>query len=159
MIKIDIIPNIDTYQVTKNLRFAIIILLLSGCASTTQYVKFSSKDFNKETNAKIYVMRPTEFGFSIKMRIFQDEKLIGKLGPKSYLSWEVNPEDGDIIIISKSENKDMLTISPKKGKTYYIKQKVKMGWAFARTGLEFLEEKEAIKILDDLKKPKMKYTE
>jgi len=134
-------------------------IMLTSCATTTQYVKYSGKQLNKETNAKIYVIRPTNFAFGIKMRIYQDDKLIGKLGPKSFLSWEVIPEKGDVTIISKSENKDMLTISPKAGKTYYIKQKIKMGYAVARTGLEFIDENEAKEMLKKLKKPQMKYAE
>jgi hypothetical protein len=134
-------------------------LILASCASTTQYVKYSGKELNQEKNAKIYVIRSTNFGSGIKMKIYQDDKLIGKLGPKSYLAWEVDPSEGDITIISKSENKDMLTISPKAGKTYYIKQKIKMGWAIARTGLEFLDENEAKEMLSNLKKPQMKYAE
>jgi Holliday junction resolvase len=122
-------------------------------------VKFSGKKPNDVTNAKIYVIRSTNKGGGVKMRIFQDDKLIGKLGTKSYLSWEVDPTKGDIMIISKSENKDMLTISPKAGKTYYIKQKIKMGWAVVRTELEFLEENEAKEMLIDLKNPEMKYAE
>jgi len=134
-------------------------ILITSCATTTQYVKYSGNEPNNETNAKIYVIRSTNFGSAIKMKIYQDDKLIGKLGPKSYLSWEVDPKKGDITIISKSENKDMLTISPKGGKTYYIKQKIKMGFAVARTGLEFLDENEAKEMLSKLKKPQIKYAE
>jgi hypothetical protein len=53
----------------------------------------------------------------------------------------------------------MLTINPQAGKTYYIKQQVKMGIAIARTGLEFIEENEGKEILRKLKAPKSKYTE
>jgi hypothetical protein len=143
----------------KILSIICLSLLITSCASTTQYVKFSGNQPNNESNCKIYILRPSTFGASIKMQIYQDEKIIGKLGPQSYLSWEADPSKGDISIISKSENKDMLTISPKAGKTYYIKQKVKMGFAFARTGLEFLEPEEAKEMLGKLKKPQMKYAE
>lgn len=143
----------------KLLPIICLTFLLTSCASTMQYVKYSGNEPNNETNTKIYVIRTTNFGSAIKMKIYQDDKLIGKLGPKSYLSWEVDPTKGDITIISKSENKDMLTISPKAGKTYYIKQKIKMGWVVARTGLEFLEENEAKEMLSNLKKPQMKYAE
>lgn len=143
----------------KLLPIIFLSLLLGSCASTTQYVKFSGNETNNESNAKIYVLRPSSYGSGIKMNVYQDEKLIGKLGPKSYLSWEVDPSKGDITVISKSENKDMLTISPNAGKTYYIKQKVKMGWVVARSGLEFIDTTEAMEILRKLKKPKMKYAE
>jgi len=141
----------------KIITTTILFFLLISCASTTQYVKFSDK--NNSNSAKIYILRPTSFGSGIKMKIYQDDKLIGKLGPKSYLFWEVSPSKGEIHIISKSENKDMLTINPKAGKTYYIKQKIKMGFAIARTKLEFIDEYEAKDYLKKLKKPQMKYAE
>lgn len=143
----------------KLLLIIFLSILFASCASTTQYVKFSENVTNNESNAKVYVLRPSSYGSGIKMNVYQDDKLIGKLGPKSYLSWEVDPSKGDITVISKSENKDMLTISPKAGKTYYIKQKVKMGWVVARSGLEFIDATEAMEILRKLKKPKMKYAE
>lgn len=142
-------------------RFPIIFIaiLLAGCANSTQYVKFSGETFNQETNAKIYIIRSTSFGSAIKMKIYQNNQLIGKLGPKSYLAWEVDPLAGDISIVSRSENMDMITISPKAGKTYYIKQKIKMGIVFAQTGLEFLKENEAKALLRKLKKPQINYTD
>ena len=140
----------------KLLPIICLTLILASCASTTQYVKYSGKELNQEKNAKIYVIRTSNFGSAIQMIIYQDDKLIGSLGPKSYLAWEVDPSEGDIAIISRSENIDMLTISPKAGKTYYIKQKMKMGVVTARTELEFLDENEAKKMLSNLKKPKMK---
>lgn len=114
---------------------------------------------NSEELATIYVVRPSSFGSAIRFRIFQDEKLIGKLGPNSYLSWTVKPDGKDLTIVSKSENKDMVTINPQPGKTYFIKQEVKMGIAIARTGLKIIEEQEGKSILEKLKKPDVKYAE
>lgn len=51
-------------------------ILFTSCASTTQYVKYSGNEPNNETNAKIYVIRSTNFGSAIKMRIYQDDVLI-----------------------------------------------------------------------------------
>lgn len=137
----------------------VVSLILSSCASTFQYNKIAQPNSNDKEMATIYVLRPSSFGSAIKFGIYQDEKLIGKLGPKSYLAWTVKPDGKELTIISKSENKDMLTINPQAGKTYYIKQKVKMGIAIARTGLEFIEENEGKEILRKLKAPKSKYTE
>lgn len=136
---------------------AILCLLLTSCASTFQYNKIANP--NNSEVATIYVLRPSSFGSAIKFGIYQDEKLIGKLGHKSYLSWNVVPNGKEITIISKSENKDILTINPQAGKTYFIKQKVKMGIAIARTGLEFIDESEGKDILQKLKTPKSKYSE
>lgn len=137
----------------------VLSLILSSCASTFQYNKIAQPNSNDKEMATIYVLRPSSFGSAIKFGIYQDEKLIGKLGPKSYLAWTVKPDGKELTIMSKSENKDMLTINPQAGKTYYIKQKVKMGIAIARTGLEFIEENEGKEILRKLKAPKSKYTE
>lgn len=136
-----------------------LVFLLSGCASTTQYVKATSNNntgerMNNETMAQIYVLRPSSFGSAITYKIYQGETFIGELGPKSYLSWVVDPSKGEVSIISKAENYDMLRLVPKAGSTYYIKQKVKMGWVMARTKLEWINEKEALDVLKKLKEPK-----
>ena len=138
-----------------------LVILLSGCASTTQYVKLSesgnaSDDYSSETMARIFVLRPSAFGSAITFKIYQDETFIGELGPRSYLSWQVDPAEGEIGIISKAENYSRLSVTPQVGKTYYIKQKVKMGWIMARTDLELLSEKEALEILKKLKAPETK---
>jgi hypothetical protein len=138
--------------------FSLMFLLL-GCASTTQYIQQSNSDkkgnnYNNETMAQIYVLRPSSFGSAITFKIYEGEKFIGELGPKSYLSWQVDPANGEIKVISKSENYSVLLITPEVGKTYYIKQKVKMGWIMARTDLEWLTEKEALEMLKNLKAPK-----
>ncbi|MDU8886994.1 hypothetical protein RXV94_12565 [Yeosuana sp. MJ-SS3] len=136
-----------------------LIFLLLGCASTTQYAQHSDSNkngnnYNNETMAQIYVLRPSSFGSAITFKIYEGEKFIGELGPKSYLSWQVDPAIGEIKVISKSENYSMLLVTPEVGKTYFIKQKVKMGWIMARTDLEWLTEKEALDMLKKLKAPK-----
>ena len=137
-----------------------LIFLLSGCASTKQYVQNSDRNnsgnnYNNETMAQIYVLRPSSFGSAITLKIYQDEKFIGELGPNSYLSWQVDPANGKIEVISKAENYAMIVITPEVGKTYYIKQKVKMGWIMARTELEWLKEEEALELLKKLKAPEI----
>jgi len=109
--------------------------------------------------ATIYVLRPSSYGSAVKFRVYEGDSLIGRLGPKSYLAWNIKPEGKEVTIVSRSENKDTFIINPKAGKTYYIKQRVKMGFAFARTGLEQLDQAEGKKILRRLKKPKLNYAE
>ncbi|MEL0456679.1 DUF2846 domain-containing protein [Flavobacteriaceae bacterium SZ-1-7] len=136
-----------------------LFLLLVGCAATTQYVQVSdsnkkSNNYSSETMAQIYVLRPSSFGSAITFKIYQNEKFIGELGPNSYLAWQVDSANGQIEVISKSENYSVLSVTPEAGKTYYIKQKVKMGWIMARTDLELLSEEEAVEMLKKLKSPK-----
>ena len=138
------------------------LILLFGCAATTQYVQRTdtNNDLNSNTKeylAQIYVLRPSAYGSAITYKIYQGEKFIGELGPRSYLTWQVDPAEGPIDVISKMENYAILPITPEAGKTYYIKQKVKMGWVMARTELELLTEEKALEILKKLKPPKTQY--
>jgi hypothetical protein len=135
---------------------SIITLVLSSCASTIQYTNSAKSNGNNNEFATIYIVRPSIFGSAIKFGIYQDGQLIGKLGPKSYLAWNVKPEGKEIIIMSKSENKNSLAINPQAGKNYFIKQKAKMGLLTARTKLEFIDENDGLDILKKLKLPKSK---
>lgn len=133
-------------------------LVFAGCSSI-QYVGFSEHKPRDESQAVIYVIRPSTYGSTLRMKVFQNDKLVGKLGPKNYLTWEVNPDKGEVYISSKSENKDLVVIKPTAGRTYYIKQRSKPGWFVSRTGLEFMNETEALEILQKMNKPKVKYIE
>jgi hypothetical protein len=146
-------------KLKKIMQLLALSLILTSCASTLQYSKVAEANTVDPDKATIYVIRPTVFGSAIKFGIYQDDKLIGRLGPKSYLAWSVDADGNDISIVSKSENKDMLNINPQPGKTYYIRQKVRMGFAVARTAIEFMDESEAKEILEKIKPPKSKYSE
>ena len=138
----------------KIIQFTILLGLFSGCASTKQFAKLPVDDTNKDL-AKIYVIRPSNYAFSVKVKIYENDNLVGKIGPKSYLYWEVDPANGNVEIMSKAENKDAITISPKVGETYYIKQKMKTGILKARTEITLLSETEAKELLPDLKAPEL----
>jgi hypothetical protein len=139
----------------KFILFSITILLFSSCATTTQYVKFGD---NKLTDvARIYVVRPSLFGSAIKMPVYCNEKLIGRTGPQSYLSWEV--KEGEVLLNSTGENSENFTINAKAGKSYYIKQVPKMGVVAARVSLELMGEEEGKRLVSKLKKPTVKYVE
>lgn len=135
---------------------AISILVLTSCASTFQYNKIAQPSSNGAETATIYVIRPSYFGSAVKFGIYEDEKLVGKIGPKSYLAWTVEADGNALTVMSKSENKDRVTINPEPGKTYYMRQKAKMGVVVARTDLELVDEKEGQALLQELKAPKYK---
>lgn len=141
----------------KKLFSLLMVVILTSCASTTQLTKFTGNDKLMSNQARIYILRPSIAGGSVKMKVFSNDKLIGKTGPKSYLCWDVN--EGEHVIRSNSENKDYFTINAKAGKTYYIKQTPKMGWVVARVSLEQIGEDEGKLILNKLKKPTVKYAE
>jgi len=143
----------------NNLLILLLSMVFVSCATTTQFVKYANKvSIDKET-ARIYVIRPSTFGSAVTFNIFQDEKPVGKLGPMSFLLWDVKTNTGAIKIESKSENTAMITIQPQPGKNYYIMQKVQMGVIVARTKLELIPEQQAIEYLKKLKEPKLKIIE
>jgi len=132
-------------------------LFLTSCVTTTQYSKFTDLSSN-DGNAKIFVVRKSILATAIPMKIYQDGELVGRLGPKGYIAWEVENEGRIQITSSSPENKDYFTIDVQKGKTYYLKQKAKPGYLVARSGLELMEPEKARKAINKLKEPKVNYT-
>lgn len=134
--------------------YCFLVGLIASCASTTQYVKLP--DFSSTADpevARIYVIRPTAYGSARKMKIYEDDVLIGKLGPKSYLCWEV--DEGRILLKSTLGNEDYYAIEAKKGKTYYVRQRLRVGMVVSQTDLEFMDEEKAIAAINKLRKPKV----
>lgn len=145
-------------------------VLFSSCASTSQFVKFTGQSAELGTQkSRIYVLRSgTMKGAAVKMPIYCNNELIGKLGSKSYLCWDVeegsyaitSSTEGGLIGKNATENKDYFTINAKPGKTYYIQQNPKMGYSgYAKVSLTVISESEGKKLLSKLKKPTVNYAE
>ncbi|MEL7220336.1 MAG: DUF2846 domain-containing protein [Bacteroidota bacterium] len=133
---------------------SLLILMAFSCATTTQYVAQAEAQTLDQNEAIIYLIRPSNFGSAAAMKIYQGKQLIGKLGPKNYISWKVNAHEGAVQIRSKGENKDVLSIQPEAGQTYYIKQEAKLGYVYkARTKLSIIDEEEAMHYLGEINKP------
>ena len=117
---------------------AALAVLATGCASTRQFAAFpdQSKAIENPSKARIYVVRPTNFGSAVGMKVFDGEKLIGKTGPKGYLCWERAP--GNVSITGKSENKSTVQFSATAGQTYYLQQHVRFGIFYARNKMSRL---------------------
>ncbi|HZJ36233.1 MAG TPA: DUF2846 domain-containing protein [Gillisia sp.] len=110
--------------------------------------------------ATVYVIRPkSRSSFLNGMKIYEDEKIIGTLSSNTYLSWTIDADKGEVSIISKAEGSDVLRINPKAGKTYYIKQSHKTGWVKARPKIEFIDQIEAVKLLEKAKMVERSYAE
>ena len=130
------------------------VLLLTGCLTVSQRAPFPSQSVSIENPemARIYVMRPSSFAFAAFMAILDGERAIGKLGPNSYLCWEREP--GKTEIASDSENVSTVTLTVEKGKTYYIKQTMKVGWNSPRSAMELVSEEDGRSMLKHCKGPK-----
>jgi len=130
----------------------VLLLLLSSCVSTIQYVDFPEGKLD-ENETRIYIFRPGIYGSIIQMKIYEDDQLVGRLGPKSYLKWDI---DRPIELTSTAENKHVKDIKLAPGKAHYFRQRVKLGWITARTKLERISVEEAKKYHKKLKKPRVR---
>ena len=142
------------------MKFKMMPLLLSamvmvGCASTRQFVPFpdQSKTIENPEMARIYVMRPASYGGIVSMRVNDGDVIVGNTGPRGFLSWERTP--GTATLSSKAENKHSMDLKVEKGMTYYILQHVKMGFLFAGTKLEELNNTKGLSILKKCNPPKL----
>ena len=142
----------------KNLLVLLGIIVFSSCARTIQYTKFTDESkLDTIQNARVYLIRPSYLGGAIPMKVFCNGDLIGKTGPRGYLCWDVKA--GTNLIQSNAENKEYFTVNAQKGKTYYIKQNTKFGWATVRVGLSASNETKVKKITKSAVKPKNNYLE
>lgn len=133
---------------------AVLTLVIgAGCATTGQSVLIP--DLNKEIEdsekGRIYVIRPTAFGFGTSMRITDNGRFVGFTGPKGYLCWEREP--GEAEIACKAENTSKVSLDVNKGKVYYIRQHMQMGLLRARNKLEVVNEEKGKELLQKCKPP------
>lgn len=133
----------------------VIALLLTGCSSTQQFVRFPDQNKVVEDSSKgrIYVMRPATVGAAISMDVADDGEIIGSTGPHGFLCWEREP--GDTVISSKAENTSAVKVSVQAGKVNYIFQHMEFGWISARNRLDIVSEDEGKKVLKECNPPKV----
>jgi hypothetical protein len=67
-----------------------------------------------------------------------DGFLVGSTGPKTFLLLPVTP--GEHTLISRTENADPFPMTTESGKTYYVRQGVKMGMFSARSRISLVDE-------------------
>ena len=135
----------------------IFAIFLTSCASTTQYTKFTELEANDEV-AQIYIIRKSLMATAIPYMIYKDGRMVGELGPKSYLALEID-QPGEVEIASFSPaNQDVFTIDVQMGKTYYLKQRTKIGVLVPGNRLELMDPFEAEEALGKLKAPRVNYT-
>jgi len=103
-----------------------------------------------EEKADVYVIRNSSIGSLVKIGVECNGVAIGSTKAKQYVYTVLDP--GYYTFVSKTpENSASLGITLEAGKTYYIKQQVKMGIIAARTGLELMNDLDGKKALNDCK--------
>jgi hypothetical protein len=99
--------------------------------------------------ALIYVIRPTHIGAAIQTKLSVDGKWVGVNRANNYFYLVLDP--GKHYFCSQAENRSVLSLAVEAGKTYYLQQKIRMGWAKAQNHLEVLEAEEGKKGLGKCK--------
>jgi len=90
--------------------------------------------------AMVYVIRPTMMGNKIQTKLAVDGTWIGVNRGNNYFFFTLDP--GEHYLCSKSENSSLLLLKVEAGKTYYLQQKIKMGFMKARNKLVLIDEAE-----------------
>lgn len=102
---------------------------------TTHPMAEPSKD-----KATIYVVRPTKWGHKVQTKLAVDGKWVGVNRGNNYFFFTLDP--GEHYFCSKAENRSVLKLKVEPGKTYYLQQKVKMGFMKARNQVVQIDEAE-----------------
>jgi len=100
--------------------------------------------------ASVYIVRPANVGKAIRIWAFADESALGMTKGNTYTHVYLDP--GSYIFWSKAENVSAMEFAVEAGKTYFFKQKAKVGALKARVKVEFLEETEGREALEKCEK-------
>jgi len=90
--------------------------------------------------ALIYVVRPTMGGNKVQTKLAADGQFKGVNRGNNYFFFTLEP--GQHYFCSQAENKSTLSLKVEAGKTYYLQQKIKMGFMKARNKLVVISEAE-----------------
>ncbi len=121
-------------------------LELKACG--TEEVKYSMQT-DKTTHptpappagkAMVYVIRPTMMGNKIQTKLAADGKWIGANRGNNYFFFPLDP--GEHYLCSQAENRSLLVLTVEADKTYFLQQKIKLGFMKARNKLVLLSEAE-----------------
>jgi hypothetical protein len=102
---------------------ALLISLLTGCASTRQFIAFPDQNKGTESPEKgrIYIIRPPQsFGGGGVVDIYDGEKYVGVTTRKGFLSWERAPGVAKIQTEDPGGFSMALNVHP--GNRYYLVQ-------------------------------------
>jgi hypothetical protein len=96
--------------------------------------------------ASVYVVRPAKMGMAIRMWAFANDTVLGLTKGDTYAHAYLEP--GEYTFWSRAENVSAVNQVVEAGKTYYLKQKVKMGGLKARVSVEILSDAEGLEVLE-----------
>lgn len=76
----------------KQLITLMIILLLSGCATSKQFMPRIESSIVEPDMYRVCVLRPKAIGGTLGVAIKEDDEIVGILYPKSFLEWDTEEE-------------------------------------------------------------------
>jgi hypothetical protein len=95
--------------------------------------------------ALVYVIRSTMYGNKVQTKLAVDGEWKGVNRGNNYFFFPLEP--GEHYFCSKAENRSILVLTVEAGKTYYLGQRIYMGFMKARNDLLVLDEAKAQKEL------------
>jgi hypothetical protein len=95
----------------------------------------------------VYVLRPTMLGHKIQSKLAIDGQWVGVNRGRNYFYVMLGP--GPHYFCSKAENTSVLALRTEAGKTYFVEQKIRMGFLKARNKLALMTEREGREELED----------
>jgi hypothetical protein len=124
---------------------------LEAKACGPEGVKYSAETDKKQhptpeapaDQALVYVIRPTMSGHKVQTKLAVDGRWVGANRGNNYFYLTLPP--GEHYFCSQAENRSVLAVTLEAGRTYYLQQKIRMGWMKARNKLELLGEEEGKK--------------
>ncbi len=93
--------------------------------------------------AMIYIIRPTMMGQKIQTKLAVDGEWKGANRGNNYFFFTLEP--GEHHFCSDAENRSLVSLKVDAGKTYYLQQKIRIGFIKARTKLVLLDDEEGKK--------------
>jgi len=93
--------------------------------------------------ALVYVIRPTMAGNKVQTKLAVDGKWMGVNRGNNYFFFMLDP--GEHYFCSTAENKSVFAMKVDAGKTYFLQQKIRMGFMKAGNKLEQISNEEGMK--------------
>lgn len=144
-------------------------LLLAGCASTIQYPPFpdQTKTVENPAKARIYLIRKEKiFGYGVGIEFYGSTsevavgprvgaggmRLVGQVGPGSYLCWEESPHPFVFQRIERDTN-SITSLPLSAGSVYYLRAYLHSGWIKTTSRIDILNEKDGQAMLKKCQPP------
>ena len=121
-----------------------------SCARSIQAHYIPKDEIHPET-ARIYILRPSPSVYGVKQEIYENNFIVGQLGPRGYIVWDTKA--GAIILDGPW---GFVKVMAEQGKTYYFKLHPKT-FSAGRSSffITAITEKEGKATISKLKKPQV----